>query len=190
MKRRNFIKNSAIAGSMAAMPVLGSCGKSDTAAPAVAAPGAAAGPVKYDFKRYRETSTMVPVHRVTPDDGYYLHTFYDICPWSPSQRYLACTKFPFQDREPNNKDEAQICLIDTKDNTLTEVYSTRGWGFQLGSNVQWGATDRYLYFNDQVGGEGVCVRLDLETGKADELAGPMYPQNLHHQYYLGCHRHQ
>lgn len=174
MKRRNFIKNSAIAGSLAALPVLGSCGKADTVAPAVAASSAAAGPVKYDFKRYRETSTLVPVHKVTPDDGYYLHTFYDICPWSPSQRYLTCTRFPFQDREPGYKDEAQICVIDTKDNTLTEVYSTRGWGFQLGSNVQWGGTDRYLYFNDQVDGEGVCVRLDLETDKADELAGPMY----------------
>ncbi|MCW8925082.1 MAG: hypothetical protein OQJ84_02410 [Xanthomonadales bacterium] len=129
---------------------------------------------QYDFKRYRETATLVPVHKVTPDDGYYLHTFYDICPWSPSQRFLACTKFPFQDREPKYGEEAQICVIDMKDQTLTEVHSTSGWGFQLGSNVQWGATDRYLYFNDLLDGECVCVRLDLETGKSDYLAGPMY----------------
>lgn len=159
---------------MAALPLLSSCSEPGTSAPAVTAPAAAAGPEKYDFKRYRETATLVPVHKVTPDDGYYLHTFYDICPWSPSQRYLACTKFPFQDREPKYGEAAQICVIDMKDQTLTEVYSTTGWGFQLGSNVQWGATDRYLYFNDVVGGECVCVRLDLETGKADELAGPMY----------------
>jgi len=159
---------------MAALPILGSCGKADTAAPADTAPVTTDGPAKYDFKRYRETATLVPVHKVTQDDGYYLHTFYDICPWSPSQRYLACTKFPFQDREPKYGEAAQICVIDMKDQTLTEVYSTSGWGFQLGSNVQWGATDRYLYFNDVVGGECVCVRLDLETGKADELAGPMY----------------
>ncbi len=112
----------------------------------------------YDFRAYRETATLCPVYAITPDDGYYLHTFYDVCPWSPSQRYLACTRFPFQDREPNHRDEAQICLIDMKDRSLTEVYSTTGWGFQLGSNVQWGGTDRYLYFNDKVDNEGVCVR--------------------------------
>jgi hypothetical protein len=172
--RREFIKNSALAGSLAALPLLGSRSLAGTAGVTDSLAGSIAGKVKYDFQRYRETGTLCPVYRVTPDDGYYLHTFYDICPWSPSQRYLACTKFPFQDREPTYKDAAQICVIDMKDHSLTEVYSTRGWGFQLGSNVQWGATDRYLYFNDQVDGEGVCVRLDLETGKAEPLAGPMY----------------
>lgn len=154
--------------------MLGACGKAETAMSPVASSSAPAGKLKYDFKRYRETGTMVPIHKVTPDDGYYLQTFYDVCPWSPSQRYIACTKFPFQDREPGYKDEAQICLIDMKDQTLTEVYSTTGWGFQLGANVQWGGTDRFLYFNDKVDGEGVCVRLDLETGKSEPLAGPMY----------------
>ena len=174
MKRRNFIKNSALAGSLATLPLVGSNVGAGTDGSAVVASGTRGTKSKYDFKRYRETATMVPIHKVTPDDGYYLHTFYDICPWSPSQRYLTCTKFPFQDREPGPRDEAQICLIDMKDKTLTELYSTTGWGFQLGANVQWGATDRYLYFNDQVDGEGVCVRLDLETGKAEPLAGPMY----------------
>lgn len=174
MKRRDLIRASALAGSVGVLPLAGSSVIAGTAGSHGAAPGSPAARVKYNFKRYRESATMVPVHKVTPDDGYYLHTFYDICPWSPSGRYLTCTKFPFQDREPGPKDAAQICLIDTKDQTLTELYSTTGWGFQLGANVQWGATDRYLYFNDQVDGEGVCVRLDLETGKAEPLAGPMY----------------
>lgn len=126
------------------------------------------------FKRYREGNTRCPVYRITPDDGYYIHTFYDICPWSPSQRFLACTKIPFQDREPTHFDSAEICLIDLKDQTITELYSTRGWGFQLGANIQWGASDRYLYFNDRVEGQVVAIRLDLETGKSEPLAGPMY----------------
>jgi len=40
--------------------------------------------------------------------------------------------------------------------------------------VQWGGTDRCLYFNYEADGEGVRVRLDLETGKSEPLAGPMY----------------
>jgi hypothetical protein len=169
--RRDFIKNSALAGSLAALPMVGT----HAIAGASGSMNVPAGrKVSYDFNPYRETITKCPVYRVTPDDGYYLQTFYDINPWSPSQRYLACTKFPFQDREPGHRDEAQICVIDMKDKSLTEVHSTTGWGFQLGANVQWGSTDRHLYFNDQVDGEGVCVRLDLETGKAEPLAGPMY----------------
>ena len=69
---------------------------------------------------YRPGAFAVPVRRVTPDDGFYLHTFYDICPWSPSQRYLACTRFPFQDREPKFGEEAQVCLVDMRDGTLTQ----------------------------------------------------------------------
>jgi hypothetical protein len=166
--RREFIRNSALAGSLAALPLAGP-GKL-----LAATDTAQSGMVRQEFSRYRETNTLCPVYRVTPDDGYYLHTFYDICPWSPSQRYLACTRFPFQDREPNYGEEAQVCLIDMQDGSLTDVWSTRAWGFQLGSNVQWGGSDRYLYFNDLVDGEAVCVRLDLATGKGEALAGPMY----------------
>ena len=83
-------------------------------------------------------------------------------------------RFPFQDRRPNPNDAVQICLIDMKDHSLTEVYSSTAWGFQLGANLQWGSTDRHLYFNDRVDGEVVCVRLDLQTGKAEPLAGQMY----------------
>lgn len=172
MKRRELLHNAALAGSLAALPGAGlMAGGQDQPVGKRSAAATSLGEV---FPRYRETATDCPVYRVTPDDGYYLHTFYDICPWSPSQRYLACTRFPFQDREPKYGEEAQVCLIDTHDGSLTDVWSTRAWGFQLGSNVQWGATDRYLYFNDLVDGEAVCVRLDLETGKGEPLAGPMY----------------
>ena len=136
--------------------------------------GAGRASVEAAWRRYREDNTACPVYRITPDNGYYIHTFYDIFPWSPSQRYLACTRFPFQDRLAGHLDRAGICLIDLRDRTVTEVYSTTGWGFQLGANIQWGATDRFLYFNDKVDGQVVCVRLDLESGKSEALAGPMY----------------
>ena len=188
MIRRDFLKNTAMAGSLAVLPVVGS----SISTAAVGSPPALAGfrpGARYDFRTYRNTTTACPVYAITPDDGYYLHTFYDVNPWSPSQRYFACTKFPFQDREPDHRDEAQVCVIDMTDRTLTEVHSTSAWNFQLGSNVQWGSTDRHLYFNDRVDGEVVCMRLDLETGKVKidrftdfhDCGTPINPQAVHGQ---------
>ena len=110
MIRRDFLGTSALLGSFS--PLLFSWkGNPEGFEKADASPSI----VHYDFLPYRENDTLCPVLRVTPDNGYYLHTFYDVCPWSPSQRYLACTKFPFQDREPNYRDKAQICVIDLQE---------------------------------------------------------------------------
>ena len=65
-------------------------------------------------------------------------------------------------------------MIDLENETIETVYSTKGWGFQLGANLNWGKTDRYLYTNDIIDGEAVCVRIDLKTGETKGFAGPMY----------------
>jgi hypothetical protein len=114
---------------------------------------------------------------VTPDDGFYIHTFFDVCPFSPSERYLACLRLPFQDRLPDWRDTADVCVIDLKDRTIQTVYTTSAFGMQTGAQVQWGKTDRFLYFNDKsdsAGGHAVAIRLDWQSGKAEELEGPIY----------------
>ena len=128
----------------------------------------------FDFRPYRSGQTVGEVTCVTPDDGFYLQTFYDVCPWSPSGRYLAVTRFPFQDREPKRGETADVCVIDLHERTIETVYTTKGWGFQLGANLNWGATDRHLYTNDIIAGQAVCVRIDLEDTEAKAFAGPMY----------------
>jgi hypothetical protein len=126
------------------------------------------------FRPYRPGETLGKVSCVTPDDGYYVHTFYDVCPFSPSQKYLAVTRLPYQDREPVFGDRADVCLIDLERQTIRTVYSTKAWGFQLGANLNWGRSDRYLYANEVINGSAVCVRIDIETGDIDTFAGPMY----------------
>ena len=108
-----------------------------------------------------------------PDDGYYIHTFYDVCPWSPTGRYLAVTRLPFQDRDAVFGDTADVCVIDLHEQTIDTVFTTKAWGFQLGANLNWGRTDRYLYTNDIVDGQGVCVRIDLQRREVASFAGPM-----------------
>ena len=128
----------------------------------------------YRFKAYTDTPSLVPVTQITPDDGYYIHTYFDVIPWSPSQRYFAVTKVPFQDRPPVIGDLAEVCVIDLHEQAIETVYTTRCWGFQTGANVNWGRTDRYLYTNDVIDSTAVCVRIDLETGETRSYAGPLY----------------
>lgn len=129
----------------------------------------------FDFRPFRADETAAPVMQVTPDDGYYVHTFYDVCPWSPSGRYLAVTKLPYQHRKPVWGDTAAVCIVDLEQRAIRRVYETTAWSFQVGANVQWGYTnDRYLYTNDIIGGQPVCVRIDLEAGTVTSFSGAKY----------------
>ncbi len=131
----------------------------------------------YRFQRVRNVAAAAPIFQVTPEDGFYVHTYYDVCPFSPSQRYLAATRLPYQDRIPKLGDLAEVCVIDLHRQTIRTVYRTKSWGFQTGSLAQWGASDRHLYTNDVLGQDSqqaVCVRIDLQTGETTAFSGPMY----------------
>ena len=128
----------------------------------------------YRFQPWRAGKTLGPVVQVTPDDGFYVQTYFDVCAFSPSQRFLAATRVPFQGRMPVLGDTADVCLIDLEEQTIQTVYTTRSWGFQTGANVNWGCTDRHLYTNDVIGEQSVCVQIDLETQEAKAFAGPLY----------------
>lgn len=130
--------------------------------------------ISYPFKKYRPESSLTPVYQVTPDSGFYMHTFFDVCPWSPSGKYLAVTKLPFQGRKPVLGDIAEVALVDLENQTIRNIYKTKAWSFQLGANIQWGADDRYLYTNDVINYVAVCVRIDIETGETVAYAGPKY----------------
>lgn len=140
--------------------------------------GGGAGPGawrQYRFTKFRDGQYSVPLLKVTPDDGYYVHTFYDVCPWSPSGKKLALTRLPYQGKKPAWGDTAGVCIVDLENERIREVYRTKAWSFQVGANAQWdGVSDRYLYTNDIIGNDVVCVRIDLEQGDTRVFAGPKY----------------
>lgn len=162
MKRRNFLKTSAGFIALNTVPGVFLIQKNQEQ------------PRKFKFRDYRKDTSIGKVKIVTPDDGFYIQTFFDVCPFSPSQKYLAVTKLPYQGRTAKYGDKADICVIDLENETIETVYSTKGWAFQLGANLNWGKTDRHLYTNDIIGNEAVCVRIDLETKETKAFAGPMY----------------
>ena len=126
------------------------------------------------FVPYTTHEPACAVVAVTPPAEAHMHTYYDVCPWSPSGRYLACLRLPFEAREPAPEDRAELCLIDLPGRTLRPVWETAGWGFQTAAHQAWGRTDRFLYFNDKRDDLPVGVRLDLATGQAAYLDGPVW----------------
>ena len=96
------------------------------------------------FPAYRGFAPHVPVHCVTPGGGGYIHRYYDSSPFSPSGRYLALTRLPFEDRLPEPGDVAEIVVVDLETGETRVVADTRGWDVQLGAQLQWGADDHTL----------------------------------------------
>jgi hypothetical protein len=140
---------------------------------------------RIQFRRVKNDNFLAPVYQLTPNDGNYQHTYFDVTPFSPSQRYLAVSKLPFEDRMPVVGDLAKICIIDTENETIRTVYETKSWGLQTGTNVSWGGTDRYIYANDIIGGTAVGVRIDLETGDVKGFCGPKYSVSPNDSCFVG-----
>lgn len=128
------------------------------------------------FPKYTEHHPLVPVWCVTPQTDGCLHRFFDTSPFSPSGRYLAVTKFPQENDLPKPGEMAEIIVVDLHTGEESKVAETNGWEPQLGANINWGATDQTLYFNnvDIKTWEPFIVQLNPFTGQQRRLEGSIY----------------
>lgn len=127
------------------------------------------------FRSYRPDDSAIPLTCVTPPSGDFMHSFFDVCPLSPSGRLLAVTRLPFVWRYPAPGDLAEVCVIDLAQRTLRAVHRTDGWALQLGAHLHWHPTDdRFLFCNERGAGAGAAVRIDLETGELRRYGAPIY----------------
>lgn len=128
------------------------------------------------FPKYKEYDPKVPVWCLTPQHGCYTHRFFDTCPISPSGRYLAVLDMPYENKYAEFGDEAGIVVVDLYTGLQREVYKTKGWQHQLGANINWGASDDELIFND-IDCEAIkpfAVRLNQFTGECKKLDHEIY----------------
>lgn len=142
------------------------------------------GEVVHTFPSQLAPGQRCAVMALTPPDHAAMHTYYDVCPWSPSGRYLTCLRLPFEDHHPEPSAAADVCVIDLQAGTCRSVCRTRAWGFQTAAKQQWGRTDQHLYFNDIVNGRPAAVRLDLGTGAMRRYAGPLWQISPDESYAL------
>ena len=128
------------------------------------------------FPRYTDHDPLVPVWCVTPGRGACIHRFFDTSPISPSGRYLAVFRMPFEHRRPEPGEAGQVCVIDLQAGTERAVGTTCGWEPQMGANVNWGATDHELFYNDvdTQTWTPFAWKADPLRGRRVRLGGPVY----------------
>jgi len=128
------------------------------------------------FPRPTGFDPAVPVWCVTPDSPRTIHRFFDTSPISPSGRYVGLTRLPAEDRLPAPGDVAEVIVVDLDTGKQRVVAETRGADTQLGAQVQWGAGDRELLYNDvdPADWRPYGVRLDPATGERARLGGTVY----------------
>ena len=143
-------------------------------------------PRAFDIRPFDRGESGISARIVTPGDGAYMHTFFDVCPLSASGRYLAVTRLPFEHRGPYPGDMAEICVIDLEQASIETVYRTGGWALQLGANIQWHpGDDRFLFCNELAGGRGVGVMIDREQRTHRLYDAPFYAIDPAGRYMLG-----
>jgi len=128
------------------------------------------------FPRYEQFDPAVAVWCVTPDEGGCIHRFFDTSPVSPSGRYVAVFRLPFEDRQPGPGDAGKVCVIDLHTGRERTVAQTRGWEPQMGANVNWGGSDHQLFFNDvdTATWTPFAWALDPTTGARRRMEGTVY----------------
>lgn len=124
-------------------------------------------------------------------NGSEIHRFFDTSPISPSSRFIATVQFSSFDTAGILDDfsalykPAVVQVIDLHTGKRVIRDYTDAWDSQLGAQVQWGATDDFLFFNtlhDSVSGELqsdgcysiVGVRLNIKTMAKTNLMCPVY----------------
>jgi hypothetical protein len=126
------------------------------------------------FPRYTDYDPAVPVY-LMPGERL-LHRFFDTSPISPSGRYLAVFRLPYEGQTPKPGDAGEVVVIDLKSGQSRVVATSRGWETQVGANVQWGPSDAELWFNDvdPQTWQAFAVCLDPQTGQRKRLAGTVF----------------
>ncbi|UCE07857.1 MAG: twin-arginine translocation signal domain-containing protein, partial [bacterium] len=128
------------------------------------------------FPRYEQFNPLVPIWCVTPDLDRCIHRFHSSSPFSPSGRYLGLTRLSREDRPPEPGEVAEIVLVDLISGDQKIIAETRGWDTQLGAQVQWGANDTELFFNDVDTNAWMPfgVKMNPLTGAKKKLDGTIY----------------
>lgn len=108
--------------------------------------------------------------------GRVIHRFFDTSPVSPSGKYIALFRLPYENKSPQAGDFGEVVVIDPATGQEICTTQTRGWEMQLGANVQWGSTDDDLFYNDvdTTTWEAHAVRFNFRADKKEKINGTVF----------------
>src|SRR5690606_30615 len=116
----------------------------------------------------------VPIRKTA--SGNMIHRFHDTSPISPSGQYIALFRMPFADRYSKPGESGEVVLMDLKSGLEKVVGKSFGWEVQLGANVQWGADDTELFYNnvDTTNWEPYVVKYNVSTNDSEKIDGMVF----------------
>ncbi|QQE11991.1 hypothetical protein JD969_00510 [Planctomycetota bacterium] len=140
------------------------------------------------FPRYTDYSPELPVWCLTPNVGRCTIRFFDTSPLSPSGRYVAVTRLPHEYNAPQIGDTAEIVLIDLQTGEENVITTTQGFEGQLGANINWGADDNSLFFNDVDTNtwQPHAIRINPFTGDKTNLQGTICHASPNGKHIASC----
>jgi hypothetical protein len=118
---------------------------------------------------------LIPVDRLTPENGHYFFGYYDNPAWNASETCHLCQQVEFWDRLPKNNDIAKLGYIRLSDREFIPFAETNAWNFQQGTMLQWHpqAPDDEVIFNRFVDDKFVGVIHNVNTGVERLLSRPV-----------------
>lgn len=114
---------------------------------------------------------------VSPNESFeYFFGYYDKSPWDATGQYMLCMRAQNTWTEPDPMGEADILLIDTKNQNFRVIATTHTWNVQQGCMAQWLSPDfsSKILFNDMRDGKYCSVIHDVMSGKERVLSMPVY----------------
>jgi len=122
----------------------------------------------------QEKDAVVPIIRIST--GKVIHRFFDTSPISPSGKYIVLFRFPSETHSPTPGEVGEVILVEIKTGKERVVAKSRGFEMQLGANVQWGRTDKELFFNDvdTTTWKIFATLLNPFSGKLRRMDGPVF----------------
>ena len=127
---------------------------------------------KTEFKDPRTGRT---IWRLTNSQMEDLHTYYDICPWSPDGRYVVFSSADRQDLtlpydDYRASDKGRVHIMDTESFQIREIADHAYFDPHTGMFCMWHPGKLQVYFRKSAEQIGV---VDIESGSARTMAGRM-----------------
>jgi len=119
-------------------------------------------------------------------DKHYFFGYYNKSQISKDGKFAIVLEVDFIDRVPNEKDVANILLINLEDNTHKKIAETRAWNFQQGCMLQWMPNNpsTEIIFNDLKNDKLISKILNINIGNEKIIPYPIYDVHPSGKYAL------